>query len=113
MLNVDPVEGMDAVEVLDEAEDFLRNWLANDLTEDRLNRQKRRLMNGLVYAADSVDGPASSFASLVASQSDYGVYLTLEDTIAGVTLDDVREIAALFLEQASQPRTLALEPLEE
>ena len=49
----------------------------------------------------------------MASQSDYGVYLTLEDTIAGVTLDDVREIAALFLEQASQPRTLALEPLEE
>lgn len=113
LLNVDPVEGIDAVEVLDEAEVFLRNWLANDLTEERLTRQKRRLMNGLVYAADSVDGPASSFESVVASQSDYGIYATLEDTIEAVTLDDVREVATLFLEQASAPRTLALAPLEE
>lgn len=113
LLNVDPVEGIDAVEVLDEAEVFLRNWLANDLTEERLTRQKRRLMNGLVYAADSVDSPASSFESVVASQSDYGIYATLEDTIEAVTLDDVREVATLFLEQASAPRTLALAPLEE
>ena len=112
LLNVEPVEGLDAVEVLDEAESFLRNWLANDLTEERLARQKRRLMNGLVYAADSVDGPASSFESVVSSQSDYGIYLTLEETIAGVTLDDVRAIADLFLQQASAPRTLSLLPLE-
>ncbi len=111
-LNVQPVEGLDAVEVLDEAESFLRNWLANDLTEERLARQKRRLMNGLVYAADSVDGPASSFESVVASQSDYGIYLTLEETIDGVTLEDVRAIADLFLQQASEPRTLSLLPLE-
>jgi len=112
LLNVEPVEGLDAVEVLDEAESFLRNWLANDLTEERLARQKRRLMNGLVYAGNSVDGPASSFESVVSSQSDYGIYLTLEETIAGVTLDDVRAIADLFLQQASAPRTLSLLPLE-
>ena len=113
LLNVEPVEGLDAVEVLDEAETFLRNWLANDLTEERLARQKRRLMNGLVYAADSVDGPASSFESVVSSQSNYDIYWTLEDTIEGVTLDDVRAIADLFLQQASEPRTLSLLPLEE
>lgn len=113
LLNVEPVEGLDAVAVLDEAETFLRNWLANDLTEERLARQKRRLMNGLVYAADSVDGPASSFESVVSSQSDYDVFWTLEDTIEALTLEDVRTVAELFLQQASEPRTLSLLPLEE
>ena len=70
-------------------------------------------MNGLVYAADSVDGPASSFESVVSSQSNYDIYWTLEDTIEGVSLDDVRAVAELFLQQASEPRTLSLLPLEE
>jgi len=113
ILNVDPVEGLDAVEVLDEAETFLQDWLENDLTQERLDRQKRRFMNGLVYAADSIDGPASSFESLVSRGSDYGTYLTLEDTIEALTIDDIRDVANLFLEQASAPKTLVLAPLEE
>lgn len=112
-LNVDPVEGLDPIAVLDEAEEFLRDWLENDLTDERLARQKRRFMNGLVYAADSIDGPASSFESAVASGAPYDIYLTLEDTIDGLTLEDIRAVAALFLDRASAPKTLVLAPLEE
>ena len=99
--------------MLDEAEDFLRNWLENDLTTERLERQKRRFVNGLVYAADSIDGPATSFESVVATNGDYGVFLTLEDTIKSMTIDDIRAVVALFLNQASAPKTLVLGPLEE
>ena len=113
ILSVEPVEGQDPVAVLDEAEDFLRNWLENDLTSERLERQKRRFVNGLVYAADSIDGPATSFESVVATNGDYGVFLTLEDTIKSMTIDDIRAVAALFLDQASAPKTLVLGPLEE
>ncbi|MEC7141292.1 MAG: insulinase family protein, partial [Pseudomonadota bacterium] len=113
ILSIEPVEGQDPVAVLDEAEDFLRNWLANDLTTERLERQKRRFVNGLVYAADSIDGPATSFESVVATNGDYGVFLTLEDTINSMTIDNIRAVAALFLDQASAPKTLVLGPLEE
>ena len=113
ILSLEPIEGLDPVAVLDEAEDFLRNWLENGLTVERLERQKRRFVNGLVYAADSIDGPATSFESVVATNDDYGVFLTLEDTINAMTLDDIRGVASLFLEQASAPKTLVLGPLEE
>ena len=113
ILSLEPIEGLDPVAVLDEAEDFLRNWLENGLTVERLERQKRRFVNGLVYAADSIDGPATSFESVVATNDEYGVFLTLEDTINAMTLDDIRGVASLFLEQASAPKTLVLGPLEE
>ena len=113
ILSVEPVEGLEPVAVLDEAETFLRNWLENDLTAERLERQKRRFMNGLVYAADSVDGPARSFESLVSSNQSYGVYQSLEETIASLDIDDIRAVASLFIDQASNPKTLVLGPLED
>ena len=54
-----------------------------------------------------------SFESVVATNGDYGVFLTLEDTINSMTIDDIRAVAALFLDQASAPKTLVLGPLEE
>ena len=113
ILSVDPVEGLEPVAVLDEAEEFLRNWLENDLTAERLERQKRRFMNGLVYAADSIDGPARSFESVVSSNQEYDVFLTLEETIASLTIDDIKAVASIFIDQASEPKTLVLGPLEE
>jgi hypothetical protein len=41
------------------------------------------------------------------------VFLTLEDTINSMTIDDIRAVATLFLDQASAPKTLVLGPLEE
>jgi zinc protease len=91
--SVSPAPGRDAGLVEMALDASIKDLLTNGLSEAELNRAKKRLIDGAVFARDSVQGPAYLFGMTLASGGDVSDVEQWPQRVVAVTVDDVMAAA--------------------
>ncbi len=92
-LAVTPVPGRDLGLVEMAVDAAVKDLLTNGLSEAELNRAKKRLIDGAVFARDSVQGPAYLFGMTLASGGDVSDVEQWPQRVVAVTSEDVMAAA--------------------
>lgn len=96
---VTPAPGRDLALVETALDATIRDLLINGLSEEELSRAKKRLVDGAVFARDSVMAPAYLFGMTLASGGDISDIEQWPQRVMAVTTDDVMKAAASLFGQ--------------
>lgn len=100
-LSVSPVSGRDLKSIEMVLDASIRELLTNGITEAELNRAKRRLIDGAIFARDSVQAPAYVFGMTLASGGDVSDVEQWPRRVMDVTAEQVMAAAQAVLGQKS------------
>lgn len=110
-LSASPVPGRDLKLVETAMDAVIRELMTNGISEAELNRAKRRLIDGAVFARDSVQAPAYVFGMTLATGGDISDVEEWPKRVMAVSVDQVMMAArALFDQKASVTGELLPDP---
>ncbi|MGB0719764.1 MAG: hypothetical protein ACPGRX_04775, partial [Bdellovibrionales bacterium] len=101
-----PTDGTDIAALEAALQKDLRGLVANGVSEAELQDAKTRLIDGAIYARDSITGPAMTIGAAISTGASLEDVETWPAQIDAITAEQVSEVAKAYLDPdnaAAQP----------